>query len=58
MRMSVGEKRRETAAGLGFCWLPPNLPYGEISCITAESKMGFQAEHQLAFLKAFLSEFL
>lgn len=29
-----------------------------MSYITAESKMGFQAEDQLAFLKAFLSEFL
>lgn len=56
--MSVGEERRGAAAGLGFCWLRPNLLYGEISYITADSKMGFQAEHQLAFLKAFLSEFL
>lgn len=58
MRMSVGEEKRETAAGLGFCWLHSNLPYREISYITADSKTGFQAEHQLAFLKAFLSEFL
>lgn len=58
MRMSIGEERRGTAAVLGFCWLHPNLLYGEISYITADSKMGFQAEHQLAFLKAFLSEFL
>lgn len=56
--MSVGEEKRETAAGLGFCWLHSNLPYREISYITADSKMGFQAEHQLAFLKAFFSEFL
>lgn len=55
--MFTGEERRETAAGLGFCWLHPNLPCREISYITADSKMGFQAEHQLAFLKAFLSEF-
>lgn len=56
--MSVGEERRGTAAVLGFCWLHPNLLYGEISYITSDSKMGFQAEHQLAFLKAFLSVFL
>lgn len=58
MRMSVGEERKETAAGLGFCWLHPNVPYREISYITAGSKMRLQAEHRLAFLKALISEFL
>lgn len=58
MRMSVGEERRETAAGLGYCWQHPNMPYREVSYVTAGSKMHLRAEHQLAFLKALISEFL
>lgn len=51
-------KEERNSCRLGILLATCNLPYREISYVTADSKMGFQAEHQLVFFKAFLSEFL